>query len=60
MAEKVTKTIRILAKQDKWVKETARKYDVDQSFIIRRALSYYKDKGIKQDKLLRKYAEGEI
>ena len=50
----------VLEEQDEWISKKADSLGVDKSFIVRRALSYYRDKGINQDKILRKIASDEV
>lgn len=60
MSGKTKKTFMCLDGHDEWVRSVSSEKGVDQSFIINRALSYYKEKGIKRDKLLKKMSEGEL
>jgi len=59
MAKK-KKTLMVFEEQDEWLSSTAKELDVDQSFLARRALKFYKDRGIAKDKILREHTDEEI
>lgn len=60
MAEKEKKTFMILKSQNEWLRRVSDEKEVDQSFLLRRAISYYQAEGMERDQILRKMSEGEI
>jgi hypothetical protein len=60
MADKTRKTTTLYERQDEWLKNKAEELSVDQAVLMRRAIDFYKDKGIKQDKVLKSMVEGEV
>lgn len=61
MSDTVRAQLVITENQDDWLNELKEKHDnVNRSFIVRRALKYYKDEGVKRDKIMKKKIDGEL
>lgn len=50
---KIKRTYMIFKYQDRWVDKKSDSWDVDKSFILRRAIYYYMARGYKRDKKLK-------
>jgi len=57
---KTKKTFMAFDKQDKWLVKKSEELGVDQSLLIRRALKYYKDRGMVRDNFLKQQTDEEI
>ena len=57
---RVKKTLVINHDQDDKLIELNEKYDVDQSFVVRRALKYYFEEGMKRDKIFKEMINGNL
>lgn len=57
---KVRRNHMIAEGQADWIDEMSDEWDVDKSFIIRRAIKFYRGEGHKRDKMLKRKMKGEI
>jgi hypothetical protein len=57
---KKKKTLMLFEEQDEWLSDMQDDLGVDQSFLVRRAIKYYRDRGITKDKILREHTDEEI
>lgn len=60
MAERKRRNFMMNVGQSDWIDEKAEDWDVDKSFIVRRAVNFYRGEGHKRDKILKKEMEGKL
>ena len=57
---RVKKTLVIDHEQDEKLVQLNEDFDVDQSFVVRRALKYYFEEGMKRDKIFKEMINGNL
>lgn len=50
----------ISERDDEWLQEQKEEYGIDKSWLVRRALLFYRNEGRKRDKMYKKKIKGEI